>query len=97
MTTYEVYTKTASSTLNYDDGIDVYFIDASSGNIVITFPQINYDGMRWRFKRIDSSGNSVSFGAYSGDSVGSPSSLTAGQSIQYVSLISSHTWYAFYL
>lgn len=44
---------TVSTTLTLDISNDVYLVDASSGSITITLPNINADGIQYKLVRID--------------------------------------------
>lgn len=64
-----------TSSQNIDFGYEYQIIDATSGNLTLSLPQIPYDGIWTTFTRIDNSSNTVSIVPYSGDNIMGLSSL----------------------
>ena len=61
-----VYITAATETQTVDPGYSIYLIDATSGNITLTLPDINSDGLWFLFRRIDTiNANSVTIQGYS--------------------------------
>lgn len=77
MSTYSILYLTNNITININDGYYIYYVDASSGNIDISLPDIYlYDGVSFRFCRKDNSTNVVTIYGYSGQNIDGSSSFT---------------------
>lgn len=63
-----------SSALMGDD-IEVILLDATNDNITCTLQAIGDDGESYAFKRIDTSMNTVTLAAHSGDTIEGESSI----------------------
>jgi hypothetical protein len=59
----------SDTTIDPNNGIDTYIVDASIGDIVILLPQINGDGTIYKFKRSDTTTNIVTIDAHLGDNI----------------------------
>lgn len=54
-----------TSSASIDENFENYLIDATSGNITLTLPDIYTEGIDFTFKREDSTGNTVTLQPYS--------------------------------
>ena len=98
MTDHSPIVITASETL--DTGFDLYLIDASGGNIVLTLPAGSH-GLSFPFSRIDNSGgNTVTINSVGGDTIndGVTTSVTLAPQTnsQIVYISADTTWYTVY-
>lgn len=64
----------ATKTLEY--GYNTYLVDANTGNIVVTLPNIVSDGQNYLLKRIDNSSNSVTITGSNNQTINSMSSIS---------------------
>ena len=86
-------TSNADMNNNTYAGFEYYFVDASSGSITITLPEILYDGTTFIMHRIDNSVNNVTLEAFTGQTVDGTSSVNmpARNYQEFVSL--NNNWY----
>ena len=70
-----------------NDGYEYYAIDCSGSNITITLPTITYDGVYYLFHRIDTSGNTLTLQAQTGQTVRGGASITLGGN-RYIQIVS---------
>lgn len=60
-----VIIESITSSTTVDPNFEVFFIDASSGNLTLTLPEINStDGINFKFMRIDTTSNIVTIQGY---------------------------------
>jgi hypothetical protein len=58
---------TSETSFDITEDYNVYLCDCSTGNMSIYLPDLSYDGLRVYVKRVDSSGNSMTLFAPTGN------------------------------
>lgn len=64
-----------SGNMLVDTGDDTYIVDGSSSNYTITLPEIKSDGIKYSFKRTDSTGNIITISGTNGQTIDSNTSI----------------------
>uniref|UniRef100_A0A6C0C9L2 Uncharacterized protein n=1 Tax=viral metagenome TaxID=1070528 RepID=A0A6C0C9L2_9ZZZZ len=78
-----LYISWVTSSTTIDLGYNTFFVDATSGNILITIPENPGEGTNFMISRTDSSANTVTIISTDGDINGlsTPVSLNLGQNV----------------
>lgn len=91
------YINSTSSNTTMSQNYDTYIINASSGNITMTLPNITADGIQFLLRREDTSANTVTIIGTGGQLITTPSGTFTSINVSYASDACMHSisggWY----
>jgi hypothetical protein len=76
-----------------DSNATVFYVDASGGNLSLTAMTITADGMNFKILRTDSSSNTVTLAADSGQTINGASSVSLDVNVEYYYVSDGTNWY----